>query len=172
MLIVIWAVEVVNLLTGYALNGILGLRPRSLGGLDGILFMPVLHGSLGHAAANTVPLIILGSLLAVSAQKVVLTASVAIVGLGGLGVWLLGSSAIHIGASGLIFGWFGFLLARGIVEKRLAPLMVTVGVALAYGAMIWGVLPGQSGVSWESHFFGAAAGVLAAFFLRTENPTR
>ena len=168
MLVVIWAVEAVNLLTGYALNGLLGLRPRSLGGLDGILFMPILHGSLGHAAANTVPLIVLGGLLAVSAQKLVLSSTAVIVGLGGLGVWLFGGSAIHIGASGLIFGWFGFLLARGIVEKRLVPLMVTVGVALAYGAMIWGVLPGQSGVSWESHFFGAVAGVLAAFFLRTE----
>ncbi len=172
MLVVIWVVEVVNLLTGYALNGLLGLRPRSLGGLDGILFMPILHGSLGHAATNAVPLIVLGSLLAVSAKKLVLPSTAVIVGLGGLGVWLFGGSAIHIGASGLIFGWFGFLLARGIVEKRLVPLMVTVGVALAYGAMIWGVLPGQSGVSWESHFFGAAAGVLAAFFLRTEGPAR
>ncbi|SDL92931.1 Membrane associated serine protease, rhomboid family [Aliiruegeria lutimaris] len=171
-MVVIWAVEVVNLLTGYALNGLLGLRPRSLGGLDGILFMPVLHGSLGHAAANTLPLIVFGSLLAVSARKLALGATAIIVGLGGLGVWLFGSSAVHIGASGLIFGWFGFLLARGIVEKRLVPLLVTVGVALAYGAMIWGVLPGQSGVSWESHFFGAAAGVLAAFFLRTEGHAR
>ncbi|WP_244520901.1 rhomboid family intramembrane serine protease [Aliiruegeria lutimaris] len=172
LMVVIWAVEVVNLLTGYALNGLLGLRPRSLGGLDGILFMPVLHGSLGHAAANTLPLIVFGSLLAVSARKLALGATAIIVGLGGLGVWLFGSSAVHIGASGLIFGWFGFLLARGIVEKRLVPLLVTVGVALAYGAMIWGVLPGQSGVSWESHFFGAAAGVLAAFFLRTEGHAR
>jgi membrane associated rhomboid family serine protease len=163
---VIWAVEVVNLITGYTLNGWLGLRPRSFGGLDGVLFMPLLHESLSHAVANTVPLVILGGLLAATAEKVVLLASAFIVVLGGLGVWLFGSTAIHVGSSGLIFGWFGFLLARGVVEKRAIPLLVAGGVALIYGTMIWGILPGQHGVSWESHLFGGAAGVLAAFILR------
>ncbi|WP_231701153.1 rhomboid family intramembrane serine protease [Aliiruegeria sabulilitoris] len=134
--------------------------------------MPMLHGSLVHAAANTVPLAVLGGLLTVSARQVVPAASAIIVGLGGLGVWLFGNAAIYVGASGLIFGWFGFLLARGLVEKRLVPLIVSVGVALAYGAMIWGVLPSQTGISWESHLFGAAAGTLAAFFLRTDDEAR
>lgn len=163
---VIWLVEAINLLTGYALNGWFGLVPRSLAGLDGILFMPLLHGSLAHAAANTAPFAILGGLLAVTARQSVLTASALIVGLGGLGVWLVGSTAIHVGASGLIFGWFGFLLARGIVERHPVPLLVALGVAAVYGTMIWGVLPGQAGVSWESHLFGGAAGVLAALVLR------
>ena len=166
VLAVIWAVQAFNLLTGYALNGMLGLLPRSISGLDGILFMPVLHGSLGHAAANTVPLAILGGLLAVTARRAVFMASVIIVVLGGTGVWLFGKTAIHVGASGLIFGWFGYLLARGLVEKRPLPLLVSVGVALVYGTMIWGVLPGQPGVSWESHLLGAVAGVVAAFVLR------
>ncbi|MGP6087156.1 rhomboid family intramembrane serine protease [Antarctobacter jejuensis] len=163
---VIWAVEAVNLITGYALNGWLGLRPRSLGGLDGILFMPLLHGSVAHASANTVPLAVLGGVLAVTARQVVLMASLIIVVLGGLGVWLFGGTAIHVGASGLIFGWFGFIVARGLIEKRPIPLLVAVGVAVAYGTMIWGVLPGQPGVSWESHLLGAGAGVFAAFALR------
>lgn len=162
----IWVVEVVNLLSGYALNDWLGLRPRSFGGLDGVLFMPFLHGSLSHAAANTIPLAILGSLLATTAKKVVLLASAIIVVLGGSGVWLFGSTAIHVGASGLIFGWFGFLVARGLVEKRAIPLLVAAAVALLYGTMIWGLLPGQPGVSWESHLFGALAGVFAAFVTR------
>ncbi len=163
---VIWGVEVINLITGYALNGWLGLRPRSLGGLDGIVFMPLLHGSVGHAAANTVPLVLLGGLLAVTARHVALAATIIIVALGGLGVWLFGQTAIHVGASGLIFGWFGFLVARGVVERRPVPILAAVGVALVYGTMIWGVLPGQPGVSWESHLLGAAAGVVAAGFLR------
>jgi membrane associated rhomboid family serine protease len=163
---VIWAVETVNLFTGYAINGSLGLRPRSLDGLDGILFMPILHGSVAHAAANTVPLAVFGVLLGVTAGRLALVASVLIVGLGGLGVWVIGSAGIHVGASGLIFGWFGFLVARGLVEKRPIPLMVAIGVALFYGTMIWGVLPGQPGISWEGHLLGCAAGVLAAFVLR------
>ncbi len=163
---VIWAVEAVNLISGYVLNGWLGLRPRSLGGLDGVLFMPFLHGSLAHAAANTVPLAIFGGLLAVTARRLVLAATALIVALGGLGVWLFGAAAIHVGASGLIFGWFGFLVARGLVEKRPIPLLVAVGVAVLYGAMIWGVLPGQPGVSWESHLLGGAAGVFSAYVLR------
>ncbi|SNS24603.1 rhomboid family intramembrane serine protease [Antarctobacter heliothermus] len=164
---VIWGVEAVNLLLGYTLNGWFGLRPRAVGGLDGILFMPILHGSVAHAAANTVPLMLLGGLLAVTARKVALPATVIIVGLGGLGVWLFGQPGNHVGASGLIFGWFAFLVARGLVEKRLVPLIVAAGVVVVYGTMIWGVLPGQPGVSWESHFLGAVAGVAAARVLRS-----
>lgn len=164
--VVIWGIEAVNLLTGRALNGWLGLQPRVISGLDGILFMPVLHGSVSHAVSNTVPLAVLGAVLAATARPLVLPASVIIVLLGGLGVWIFGQTAIHVGASGLIFGWFGFLVARGVVEKRPVPLLVAAGVVLVYGTMVWGVLPGQPGVSWESHLLGALAGICAAFLLR------
>lgn len=162
----IWAVQVVNVLTGYALNGWLGLVPRSLAGLDGVLFMPLLHGSLAHAAANTVPLAVLGALMVVTARRVLWPATGVIVVLGGFGVWLFGSPALHVGASGLIFGWFGFLVVRGFVSRQLVPLLVAIGVAAVYGAMIWGVLPGRAGVSWEAHLFGALAGAAAAWWLR------
>ena len=162
----IWVVEGINLATGYALNSWLGLRPREVGGLDGIVFMPVLHGSVTHAAANSVPLAILGALLSTTARRLVFSASVLIVVLGGLGVWIFGKTAVHVGASGLLFGWFGYLVARGIVERRPIPLLVSLGVAFFYGTMIWGILPGQPGVSWEAHLFGALAGVAAAIALR------
>lgn len=168
---IVWAVQVVNIVTGYTLNSWLGLRPRSFAGLDGILFMPVLHGSLTHAAANTAPLAILGGVLTITAQRVAMTATAFIVAIGGLGVWLFGRTANHVGASGLIFGWFGFLVARGLIEKRALPLIASIAVALIYGTMVWGVLPGQPGVSWESHLLGAAAGVLAAFVLRSTPET-
>ena len=164
---VIWAVQVINLVTGYALNGWFGLIPRTFGGLDGIVLMPVLHGSVEHALANSLPLAVLGGLLGLTAPRNVLAASAIIVVLGGGAVWLLGQSAVHVGASGLVFGWFAYLVARGIVEKRPIPVLVAIGVALAYGTMVWGVLPGQPGVSWESHLFGAAAGIAAAFVLRS-----
>jgi membrane associated rhomboid family serine protease len=163
---VIWAVQVINVLTGYTLNEWLGLRPRAFAGLDGVIFMPILHGSVTHAIANTLPLAVLGGLMTLSAGRVTFAASVIIVALGGLGVWMFGRTALHVGASGLIFGWFAFLVARGFVEKRPLPIFVAFGVAIFYGTMIWGVFPGQSGVSWESHLLGAAAGVCAAFVLR------
>lgn len=163
---VIWGVEIVNIVTGYALNQWFGLFPRSLAGLDGIVFMPVLHGSVAHAAANTVPLIVLGGLVAATLERGLWSVNAVIVGLGGLGVWILGARAIHVGASGLIFGWFGFLVARGLIDRRPIPLLVALAVAVVYGAMVWGVLPGQPGVSWEAHLFGALAGIAAAVLIR------
>ena len=164
----IWGAQISNLVSGYALNAWLGLVPRSLAGVDGILFMPVLHGSVTHAVSNSLSLAILGGLMAITAQRVALHASAIIVGVGGLGVWAFGKPAIHIGASGLIFGWFAYLVARGFVDKRPIPVLIAAGVALFYGSMIWGVLPGQAGVSWESHLFGAAAGVFASVILKSE----
>ncbi len=91
-----------------------------------------------------------------------------VVGLGGALVWLLGSSAIHIGASGLVFGWFGFLIMRGLVDRSIVTLGAAVLVAVLYGSIIWGALPGQPGVSWEAHLFGAIAGAVAAFLTRAQ----
>ncbi|MEM8803724.1 MAG: rhomboid family intramembrane serine protease, partial [Pseudomonadota bacterium] len=169
LLVAIWLVALLNLVSGYSLNGWFGLQPRAISGLDGVLLMPLLHGSLSHAAANTVPLIVLGAVIATTAERVALTATALIVLLGGFAVWVFGTSAIHVGASGLIFGWFGFLVARGIFERRIVPMLVAAAVVLVYGTMIWGVLPGQPGVSWESHLFGALSGVLAAFVLRSDD---
>ena len=167
-LVAIWGLALLNLFTGYAFNRWFGLVPRSFGGLDGIFLMPFLHGSLAHAAANTLPVLVLGGLLVTTAEKVAATATLLIVILGGMAVWLFGQTAIHVGASGVIFGWFGFLVARGALEHSLVPVLVSAGVALFYGTMIFGVLPFQPGVSWESHLFGALAGVVAAFVLRTD----
>nr|WP_299962371.1 rhomboid family intramembrane serine protease [uncultured Roseobacter sp.] len=129
--------------------------------------MHVLHGSFGHLMANTPPLLLMGALLATTATRALLAVNAVIVGLGGALIWLLGSSAIHIGASGLVFGWFGFLITRGLVDRSPMTVGVAMLVGLLYGTIIWGVLPGQSGVSWEAHLFGAIAGVAAALVIRT-----
>ena len=168
LLAAIWVVALVNVVTGYALNTLFGLEPRAVRGLDGVLLMPLLHGSLSHAAANTVPLIVLGGIMATTAERVALTATALIILMGGFAVWVFGAGAIHVGASGLIFGWFGFLVARGVFERRALSVLVAAAVILVYGTMIWGVLPGQPGVSWEAHLFGALSGVLAAFVLRSD----
>jgi membrane associated rhomboid family serine protease len=163
----LWIIQTVNWATGYGLNAAFGLIPRQFGGLDGVVGMPFLHGSFAHLTANTPPLLVLGALLAATATRALLAMNIVVVGLGGALVWLLGSSAIHIGASGLVFGWFGFLITRGLVDRSPVTLGVSVLVGLLYGSILWGVLPGQPGVSWESHLFGALAGAAAAFLIRT-----
>lgn len=163
---VIWGVQVLNLVTGYTLNAWFGLVPRAFGGLDGIALMPLLHGSVGHAVSNSLPLVVLGGLMSVTARRDLLAASAIIIVVGGAGVWIFGRTALHVGASGLVFGWFSFLIARGLVERRVVPVVTALGVGLIYGSLIWGVFPGQPGVSWEAHLFGAIGGALAAFALR------
>ena len=163
----LWTLQAVNWALGYSLNPAFGLIPREVAGLDGIVGMPLLHGSFAHLASNTPPLLVMGALLAATATRALIAVNAVIVGAGGALVWLLGSTAIHVGASGLVFGWFGFLVARGLVDRSPLTLGAALLVGALYGAMIWGVLPGRAGVSWEAHLFGAVAGVAAAVMIRT-----
>ncbi|MFQ6553522.1 rhomboid family intramembrane serine protease [Aestuariibius insulae] len=164
---ILWGLQTLNWVTGYRLNATFGLIPRRVSGLDGIAGMPVLHGSFTHLLSNTPPLLVMGALLAATATRALFAVNGIIIGMGGALVWLFGSTAIHIGASGLVFGWFGFLVARGFVDRSPVTLGVALLVGLLYGTMVWGVLPGQPGVSWEAHLFGALAGATAAFLVRT-----
>lgn len=164
---VLWAIQVLNWAIGNGLNSTFGLIPRRIAGMDGILVMPLLHGSFSHLTSNTLPLVFMGALLAATATRGLVAVNAIIVVLGGVLVWLLGSNAIHIGASGLVFGWFGFLVARGLVDRSPITLGAALLVGLIYGSIVWGVLPGQEGVSWEAHLFGAVGGVAAAFLVRT-----
>jgi membrane associated rhomboid family serine protease len=141
-----------------------GIRPWSLDGLDGILWAPLLHGGWDHLIANTLPFLILGFLAMAGGirQWVVVTAIIWI--LGGAAVWLTGGGpgTSHIGASGVIFGWLGFLLARGVFARSGRQIALAAVLLFFWGGLLWGVLPTQSDVSWQAHLFGALAGVLAA----------
>ena len=163
----LWAIQIVNWISGYGLNPAFGLVPRHVSGMDGIVAMPLLHGSFAHLIANTPPLLVMGGLLMATTTRALLAVNMMIVALGGGLVWILGSPAIHVGASGLIFGWFGFLIARGLVDRSPVTLGAAVVIGGLYGSLLWGVLPGQPGVSWEAHLFGALAGVAAALLLRS-----
>ena len=140
----------------------LAVVPRRLDGLVGVLGAPLVHGSFAHLAANTLPLLVLGGMVAVRGAVYYLTTTLAIAVLGGLGLWLLGRSAAHVGASGVIFGYFGFLVGRGYYERSLPSVAVAVLVAVVYGGMIGGVLPRDDRVSWEAHLFGLLAGGVCA----------
>ena len=163
----LWAVQVVNWITGYGLNPAFGLIPRHGSGLDGVIAMPLLHGSFSHLMANTPPLLVMGGLLVATTTRALLAVNAVVIGLGGGLVWLFGSSAIHIGASGLVFGWYGFLVARGLVDRSPITLGAALVVGVLYGSLLWGVFPGQPSVSWEAHLFGAIAGAVAASLVRT-----
>jgi membrane associated rhomboid family serine protease len=163
----LWVVQVVNWITGYSLNPTFGLIPRYLSGLDGVIAMPFLHGSLAHLMANTPPLLVMGGLLVATTTQALLPVNAIVIGLGGALVWLFGSSAIQIGASGLVFGWFGFLVTRGFVDRSLITVGAALVVGVVYGSILWGVLLGQPGISWEAHLFGAVAGAAAAVLVRT-----
>lgn len=164
---VLWAIHLANTALGFQLNFAFGLIPREVIGLDGIVGMHLLHGSFDHLVSNTPPLLVMGSLLAATATRALVAVNAVIAGLCGVLVWLFASPAIHIGASGLIFGWFGFLVARGLVDRSPVTIVSATVVGVLYGTIIWGVLPGQPGVSWEAHLFGAIAGVVAAIVIRT-----
>ena len=142
-----------------------GLR-RGLNALRGILFAPFLHGGFYHVMANTVPFIILGWFVMLRNIKDFYFVSVMSALVGGLGTWLVGRPcSVHVGASGVIFGYFGYLLFRGYFEKSFVAIAISIAIAIAYGGMIWGVLPTRSYISWEMHLFGFIGGIIAAKLL-------
>lgn len=168
-----WILEIVDLIVFRGALDRYGVRPRSLVGLRGILFMPFLHGGLGHLIANTPTFLILGwfVMLRETSDFFVVTGITMLVG--GLGVWLVGSPyTFHVGASGLIFGYLGYLLLRGYFERRVASIFLSITVGLLYGGLIWGVLPSRPGVSWEGHLFGFIGGAIAARLLAQRRSTQ
>ncbi|NIH82039.1 rhomboid family intramembrane serine protease [Amycolatopsis viridis] len=142
-----------------------GIVPRTLGGLDGVVWAPLLHAGWPHLLANTVPVVVF-AFLAMAAglvRWVLVTATIWLVS--GLGVWLTAEpGTVTIGASGLAFGWLAYLLVRGLFNRAFAQIVVAAVLLIGWGGMLWGVLPGHPGVSWQAHAFGALGGILAAWF--------
>ncbi|MCG8920057.1 rhomboid family intramembrane serine protease [Actinokineospora sp. PR83] len=146
-----------------------GIIPRSVSGLDGILWAPLLHGGWGHLIGNTLPFLVLGFLAMANGlgQWVAVTATIWVVS--GVGVWLTGAPGVTVGASGICFGWLLFLLVRGLFNRSAVQLGVAALLLLYWGTMLFGVLPGNQGISWQGHLFGAVGGVLAAWFVAQAN---
>lgn len=162
---ILWALELLDVLLRGRLNRF-GIRPRRLIGLRGILFAPLLHGDLKHLTANTLPLAILGWLTILDSLQTFLIVTGIVWLVSGLGAWLLGGYRTnHLGASGLVFGYFGYLVLRGYFEQSVTAIAIAIMVGLLYGGMIWGVLPIHRGKSWQSHLFGFFGGGLAARYL-------
>lgn len=171
MLAVMWVLEVVDTAAGHRLDQH-GIRPHRVDGLDGIVWAPFLHVGFGHLIANSVPFALLGCAIAFGALKRFVLVTLMVAAVGGIGTWLLGSSnEVHLGASGLVFGYLTYLLARGIFARSLVYVLGGVVVFMVYGSVLWGLLP-RPGISWQGHLCGAIGGVVAAYVLHADrDPT-
>jgi membrane associated rhomboid family serine protease len=143
----------------------LGLVPRSSDGLIGVLTMPLVHGSLTHLMLNTPLFVVMSAGVVTGGLRYFVYATVLILVIGGALLWGLGRDGLHIGASGLIFGYFGLLLTRGLFERRFWPIVGSIAVGVLYAGLLWGIVPTDSGVSWEAHLTGLLGGIMAARLL-------
>jgi membrane associated rhomboid family serine protease len=160
---IIWIFEAVNLVMGHRLTT-WGILPRSIDGLIGIPLAPFIHAGLWHAVSNTLPLIILGGLTLAGDKSRFWIMTAAIILLSGIFVWLFARSSYHVGASGLVFGYFGALLTRAVIIRSLPSIVLAVITITLYGGLLWGILPLRSYISFEGHFFGLVAGVAYVWF--------
>lgn len=143
----------------------LGLVPRTFRGLTGIIAMPFLHGDFAHLLGNSVPLVVTLLLLAGSrANSGSILVLIAL--LSGVGLWLFGREALHIGASGIVFGLIAFHIFAGLFERRLQSVIIALIVGVSYAStVLQGIVPFQQGVSWEGHLIGAISGATVALFM-------
>ena len=162
----LWVLEAVDVVSHGALEG-LGIRPREAGQLWDVVPAAFVHFGFAHVAANTLPLLVLGFCAALGGVVRFLAVALLVIVVSGLGVWLIAPAHTNTaGASGLIFGLFAYLLVRGFVDRRPWDVVMGVLVAVVYGSILWGVVPGTSGISWQGHLFGLVGGVVAAFVCR------
>jgi len=167
---VMWVLEIINTADSNGLDGD-GIYARNLGRLWGILTAPLIHASFGHLISNTIPLVFMGAIIALhGAARLGLVTAIVVV-LGGLGTWLISPSGVStIGASGLVFGYATYLLARGFFDRSLLELLTGLIVGAIWGTVLIASLVPQQHISWQGHLSGAIAGVIAAYLLRRERP--
>ena len=162
MVLLMWVSEAVDTVADQRLDGY-GIEPRDPDGLSGIIAAPFLHGGFGHLISNTVPFLAMGFVIAFKGAVRVVAVTTIVALVSGLGTWLVApSNTVHIGASGVVFGYATYLLSRGFFDRDLLGLAIGLVVGLVWGtALLGGLLP-EEGISWQGHLFGAIGGVVAA----------
>ena len=148
----------------------MGILPRDGFGLMGIITAPLIHGDFSHLISNTFPIIVLGWIVFFFYPKISFFLFTFVYIITGLLVWLLAREVYHIGASGLVYGFVSFLFFSGIFRRDNKSVALALIITFLYGGLVWGVLPGMKGISWESHLFGAIAGLVAAYIFRKVDP--
>jgi len=171
MAVIMWVSEIVDTVADHRLDGY-GIEPRDVDGLTGIITAPFLHAGFGHLAANTVPFLVMGFVIAFKGAMRVAAVTLIVTLVSGVGTWLVApANTVHIGASGVVFGYASYLLARGIFDRDLTEIAVGVVVGAVWGGTLIAGLEPQEGISWQGHLFGAIGGVVAAGVL-TKNRER
>ena len=166
----LWGIELLDRSLGLQLHH-LGIYPQNISGLRGILFAPLIHGSWYHLLSNSFALLVLGTALLYGYPRAAKPALAFVYIVSGIGVWLFARHSYHFGASGLTHGMMFFIFTTGILRKDKLSVALALIVFLLYGNMIWTIFPQEPGISYESHFFGAVTGVVAAFLFRDRDPT-
>ena len=158
-----WAAEIMDQVVFRSQLDRLGIRPLNWGQWWGMFLAPFLHGGFAHLLANTVPFLVLGWLVLLHGLRHFAVVFLTAVLIGGIGVFFFGGpNTVHVGASGVVFGFLGFLLLRGYFERSCVSILVAVVVGVMYGGALWGVLPAGPGISWQGHLFGFVGGGTAA----------
>ena len=174
-----WVLFVLIMASAYFLNASynlnyssFGIYPREFYGLKGILFSPFIHGSIEHLGNNTLPILILGTAILYFYGRLGIKVIAVMYLLTGILVWLSARESYHIGASGLIYAFAGFLFMSGILRKAKNLVALSLLVAFLYGGLFWGIFPVKEHISWESHLWGGVVGVVIAWYYRKEGPQR
>lgn len=162
--VLLWVIEAVDtvLLDDRLQGG--GIQPREFSGLDGVLWAPFLHLGFGHVLSNTVPFVLLGLLVMTHGRARWAQVCIGVALVGGLATWIFARSGNHIGASGIVFGLLGYLVAAAFAARSPRAIWTGLVALFLYGGLLWGVLP-SPGISWEGHLFGVIAGALMAVVL-------
>jgi membrane associated rhomboid family serine protease len=173
VLAVLWMVQIVNWTDHYWLSRHFGIVARDPSRLPDIFSAPLLHWSFSHIEANSAPLFFLGFFAAYRGIQRFAVVTVLIVVMSGLGSWLFSPThTLEVGASGVVFGYFGYVVVRGIVERHVLDVVVGIVVFLSFWSILRGVLPDDPHISWQAHLFGLIGGIVAALLLRQRPPTR
>jgi membrane associated rhomboid family serine protease len=163
----IWFVHIFQFI--FNLNfGYLGVFPREWFGLKGIITAPLIHGDFSHLTNNSIPFLVLGTMILFFYRKVAISSFFMIYFITGIAVWLLARQTFHVGLSGVVFGLVTFVMANGFFRRNLRSIVLALIVFLLYSGMLAGVFPMKDGISWESHLFGALAGVFTAYYYKEE----
>jgi membrane associated rhomboid family serine protease len=167
--LLLWIVHLISFFFQIDLTR-MGILPRNLAGLLGIITAPMVHGDFSHLISNTIPLVVLGWIIFFFYPKVSYLAFGVIYFFTGLLVWIFARQVYHIGASGVVYGFVSFLFFSGLFRRDNKSISLALIITFLYGGLVWGMIPGWKGISWEAHLFGAITGLAAAYLFRKIDP--